>query len=249
MAEIYLCDDEPIWIEQMEQAVSDFMVSSDWALSIVCRATEPNELLDCLSQHNTSGGIYFLDIDLKSEINGIALGAKIRELDPDAVLIFVTTHDELVMDTFRLKLQATDYILKDSGSLRSQISETLRIVESRHDHSARRLSAPRIRLDVGGSYHFIIKDDIYFVESQTNQHKLLVHLRSEVFTLSMPLKDVAEQLGDDFIFSRRGCLINPLHVDTLDRKTREIVFDNRERCRCSYRALRLVAEKAYSGIH
>ena len=59
MAEIYLCDDEPVWIEQMKQAVSDFMVSSDWALSIVCRATEPNELLDCLSQHNTSGGIYF----------------------------------------------------------------------------------------------------------------------------------------------------------------------------------------------
>ena len=245
MTEIYLCDDEPVWIAQMEQAVSDFMVGSDWALTIACSATEPGSLLDCLAQRNTSGGIYLLDIDLKSEMNGVELGARIRELDPDAVLIFVTTHDELVMDTFRLKLQATDYILKDSGSLRSQVCETFRIVESHHDRSASRLSSPRIRLTTGGSCHYILKDDIYFVESQTNQHKLLVHLRSEVFTLSTPLKDMAKRLGDDFVFCKRGCLVNPLHVEAIHRKSREIVFDNGERCLCSYRTLRFVTEKVF----
>ncbi len=245
MAEIYLCDDEPAWIGLMEQAVSDYIVGSDWALSIVCRAVKPQELLDCLSWRETSGGIYFLDIGLKSGINGIEPGARIRESDPDAVLIFVTTHDELVMDTFRLKLQTTDYILKDRGSLRSQIGETLRIVESRRDHSAKRLSAPpHIRLDAGGSCHFVIKDDIYFVESEKNQHKLLVHLRSEAFTLSMPLKEIAELLGDGFLLYRRGCLFNPLHIDTIDRSAREIIFDNNERCRSSHGAWRLVAERA-----
>ena len=112
MTEIYLCDDEYIWIEQMEQAVLDFMISSDWALTVTCKTSAPRELLEQLLQHKTSGGIYFLDINLKSEMNGITLGAEIRKLDPEAVLIFVTSHDELVMDTFRLKLQATDYILK-----------------------------------------------------------------------------------------------------------------------------------------
>lgn len=243
MAEIYLCDDEPAWIEQMEQAVSNFIVDSDWTLEVVCRATLPGDLLDCLAQNETLGGIYFLDIDLKSEINGIELGAKIRESDPEAVLIFVTTHDELVMDTFRLKLQATDYIIKDSGSLRSQIGEALRAVESRYDRSARRLSSPRIRLDAGGSCHFILKDDIYFVESEKNMHKLFVHLRSEMFTVSITLKDMAKLLGDDFIFCRRGCLVNPLHIIEMNRDTMEIVFDNREKCRCSHRTWRLVAEK------
>lgn len=105
---------------------------------------------------------------------------------------------------------------------------------------------PRVRLDTGGSCHYIIKNDIYFVESQTNRHKLLVHMRSEVFTLTMSLKDVAEQLGEDFIFCGRGCLINPLHVDAIHRKSREIVFDNKERCSCSYRTLRLVMERVFS---
>ena len=103
MTEIYLCDNELIWLEQMEQAISDFIISSDWALAIACRASAPQELLNQLMQHRTSGGIYFLDINLRSEMNGITLGAEIRKLDPEAVLVFVTSHDELVMDTFRLK--------------------------------------------------------------------------------------------------------------------------------------------------
>lgn len=243
MADVHLCDDEPVWIERMEQAVSDFIVSSDWELKVVCRTTLPHELLDCLSRNDTLGGIYFLDIDLKSEINGLELGARIRESDPEAVLIFVTTHDELVMDTFRLKLQAMDYIIKDSDNLRSQIAETLRTVESRYHHSAGRLISPRIRLDTGSSCRFVIKDDIYFVESKKNMHKLFVHLRSEVFTISMSLKDIAEQLGDGFILCRRGCLVNPLHVDRMNRNTREIVLDNEKRCRCSYREWSVLTER------
>lgn len=166
MTEIYLCDDEPFWIEQMEQAVSDFMMNSDWALTVTCRASAPEDLLEQLSRHGTSGGIYFLDIHLGTEMNGIKLGAEIRKLDAEAVLVFVTTHEELAIDTFRLKLQATDYILKDSGDLRAQIGETLRVVESRNGRFAERLSAPRVRLEAGGFIHFIIKDDIYYIESK-----------------------------------------------------------------------------------
>lgn len=243
MTQIYICDDEPVWIEQMEQAVTAFMISSDWAVKILCKTTQPAGLLDCLLRNQTLGGIYFLDIDLKKEINGLVLGAKIRNLDPEAVLIFVTTHDELVMDTFRLKLQAADYLLKDNGSLSSQICDTLRALELRYANSAQRLSSPRIQLLTGNSFRFIVKEDIYFVESQKNMHKLFVHMRSEVFTAAMPLKDMAEQLGEEFIFCRRGCLINPHHVVKIEPTSRQIEFDNQERCSCSYRAWKAVAER------
>lgn len=243
MTEIYLCDDESAWIEQMERAVLDFVVSSNWELSVVCRATLPEQLSDCLSQKGTLGGIYFLDINLKSEINGIELGSRIRQLDPEAVLIFVTTHDEMVMDTFRLKLQATDYILKDNGNVRSQISETLRAIESRYNHSSKKLSSPRIRLYANGSNYFIYKNDIYFIETQKNQHKLFVHTRSEVFTIAVPLKEIEQQLGEDFIVCKRGCLVNPVHVTEMNPASRELIFDNKERCRCSFRAWHLVLER------
>lgn len=235
MAEIYICDDEPAWIERMEQAVASFMMGSDWGLKTACRTTLPGELLDILYRNGTLGGIYLLDIDLKSEMDGLELAAKIRDSDPEAVLIFVTTHDELVMDTFRYKLQAMDYILKDRGDLRSQIYDTLRTVESRYNHSAEKLAASRIRLETDGSYRFIVKKDVYFVESQKNRHKLTIHLRSEVLTTSLSLSNMTELLGNGFLLCRRGCLVNPLHITGANQSTREIVFDNGEKCRCSYR--------------
>lgn len=249
MTEIYLCDDEAAWVEKMEQAVLDFTVKSNWELSIVCKAPTPGDLLDCLSRKETLGGIYFLDIGFKSEMSGIDLGAKIRELDPEAVLIFVTTHDEMVMDTFRLKLQATDYILKDKGNIRSQIFEALRAVEARYDYSAKKLSSPRVRFYTNGSYHFIFKNDIYFVESQKNQHKLFVHMKSEVFMVASSLKEIEQQLGGDFIMCRRGCLVNPVHVVEANQTTKELVLDNKERCRCSFRAWHLVLEKISTSFY
>lgn len=247
MAKIYICDDEQVWINQIEHAVSDFTVSSDWEMSILCKSTRPAGVLECLQRDKTLGGIYFLDVILKSEINGIELGAKIRELDSEAVLIFVTTHDELVMDTFRLKLQAADYILKDNGCLSSQINDTLHALELHYGNAARKLSAPRIQLYSGGSYHFIVKDDIYFVESMKNQHKLIVHMKSEIFTVTMPLKEMVKQLGDGFVMCRRGCLINPRHVREADPVARIIIFDNKESCVCSCRTWRAVSERLQMG--
>lgn len=243
MAKIYICDDEPLWIDQIERAVSEFMVGSDWDISILCKSTLPSGLLECLLQDQTLGGIYFLDVILKSEINGMELGIKIRELDPEAALIFVTTHDELVMDTFRLKLQAADYIIKDNGCLGSQIRDALRALELHYSNAAKRRRPNRIRLFTGSSYRFILREDIYFIESQKNRHKLSVHMKSEVFTVTMPLKDMAGLLGDGFVMCRRGCLINPWHVTAADPISRVIRFDNSESRICSLRAWRAVAEK------
>ena len=243
MADIYICDDDPVWIKQMEQAISDFMVSSDWELSIVCKASSPRLLLEKLVSSTTHGGIYFLDIEFKTDTNGIELAAQIREWDPDAILIFVTTHEEMVMDTFRLKLQATDYILKGGGNTRSQIFETLRIIEARRGHTSREAASVRIRINTGSSYRFIPKEDIYFIKSQKNHHKLFIHMRSEVFTAAVSLKEMRQQLGESFLLCERGCLVNPSHVIEADPSTKELILDNKERCFCSVRTWRSVLAK------
>ena len=153
------------------------------------------------------------------------------------------------MDTFRLKLQATDYIIKDKGNIRSQISEVLHAVETRYDLSSKRISSPRICFFTNGSYHFIFKNDIYFVESQKNQHKLFVHMKSEIFIIASSLKEIEQQLGGDFIMCRRGCLVNLAHVVKANQVTKELVFDNKEICRCSFRAWHLVLEKLSTSFH
>ena len=58
-------------------------------------------------------GIFFLDVDLNHEMNGIALASKIREYQPRCFIIFVTTHSEMSFMTFSYKVEAMDYVIKD----------------------------------------------------------------------------------------------------------------------------------------
>ena len=54
--------------------------------------------------------------DLGADINGINLGEEIRQLDPTGYIIFITTHAELSHLTFKYKVEALDYIIKDDFS-------------------------------------------------------------------------------------------------------------------------------------
>lgn len=51
MTQVYLCDDEPVWIEQMEQAFTSFMVSR------IGRSRSSAELHALLSFLNACGKI------------------------------------------------------------------------------------------------------------------------------------------------------------------------------------------------
>ena len=77
--------------------------------------------------------------------------------------------------------------------------------------------------------------------------KNLLHMKMEELQSGKPFVEVMADFlrwcGEDFIFCRRGCLINPMHVIAIDQKAREIVFDNKERCQCSHRAWRMMMEK------
>ena len=58
-------------------------------MEIILSTSNPYELLDTIENKDYTG-IYFLDIDLNSNINGIDLAKKIRCYDPRGFIIFVT---------------------------------------------------------------------------------------------------------------------------------------------------------------
>lgn len=238
---VYLCDDEPIWLGRMEQAVSDYLVGSDWDLSIALCASSPSALLAHLKEHTPMGGIYFLDMIYSTEVNGMELGQGIRRLDPYAALIYVTTHDEMMHETFRLKLQALDYILKDEDDLYSQIHQCLNHLEQAC--LSQSAASDRIVLQAGGSRHFLLKDEIYYISAVKGSHKIQIHTQNELHTFPVTLSSLEQQLSGAFLACSRGILVNPVHVAATDGRARELVLDNGEKCPCSTRMWRRVMEE------
>lgn len=233
MNEIYFCDDELSWLRRMEHAVSSFQIKRDWELSVVCRAQSPRELLSVLENRGTRFGIYFLDVEYKTEMNGMSLGAEIRRLDKDAFLIYVTAHEDMAFETFRMKLLALDFITKNSEDFRDRICQSLAYIEEKL--TCETTDAETLVLCIGSSYRFFPKNDIYFIESVKNSHHISLHTASGIHRYPATIRECRSKLQKGFFLCHKSCLVNLRHVQSTDRLTRTLLLDNGECCCCSVR--------------
>lgn len=86
---------------------------------------------EILTAENT--GLFFLDIDLKSDMNGLTLAQRIRQIQPRCFIVFITSHSEMSFLTFQYKAEALDFIVKDTTEhIKSKIHECLVDVNSKY---------------------------------------------------------------------------------------------------------------------
>jgi len=84
--------------------------------------SNPLEALDYLKDNRAD--IAFLDIDMP-EMNGIALAVKIKELNPDTAIVFLTGYSQYAIEAF--KIHANGYLLKpiEKEKLEDEINHAL----------------------------------------------------------------------------------------------------------------------------
>ena len=234
MISVYLCDDEPIWLQHLGRAVNAYQMKSNWGLEVAYQSTSPLEMLDFVKAHPSEGGIYFLDIDFKSSVNGLELAQQIRKLDPKSSIIFITTHDEMVMETFRLKLSALDYIIKDTNPLNDRVYQVLRHIEQTYCNKEQK-DTNTITVRTAGSIQTLRKEDIYFIESIKQTHQVCIHMQNSLYQFKSSLTTLKERLGDDFVLCHKAYLVNVRHIREMRQSTHQIILDNGESCYCSIR--------------
>lgn len=112
MLDIYLCEDSKEQLLNWKKTVENYIMMSTENCTLKCAASTPKELLT-IRKESSLTGLYFLDIDLQSSINGLELAQEIRKIDSRGYIVFITTHSEMNLLTFRYKIEAMDFILKD----------------------------------------------------------------------------------------------------------------------------------------
>ena len=113
MLPIYICEDNPEQLEQIKKYVLDTIMIEELDMKLVLATSDPYEVLDQVAL-TANTGIYFLDVDLSRDINGIELADKIRKQDTRGYIVFITTHAEMSYLTFTYKIEALDYLIKDN---------------------------------------------------------------------------------------------------------------------------------------
>ncbi|MGM9902583.1 hypothetical protein A5844_000109 [Enterococcus sp. 10A9_DIV0425] len=236
MLKVFVCDDEAVHRNRITKIIKNYLLMMDYDIEFQFATENPQDILAYISVNKTEG-VYFLDIDLKAEMNGVELGKKIREYDPTAKIIFVTTYTDFVYLTFLYKVEALDYIIKDNeDQLRSKIIACIDIAIERYLNTA--LSTrEQIWLKSGPIDVKLYVDEILFFSSSPIPHKLIVHLDNRMIEFSGKIKEV-EKLSHLFCRCHQSFVVNLANVSEINKKERVVIMRNGAQCLVSTRYLK-----------
>lgn len=235
MLDVYVCEDEGRQLKQLERYIKNTILIEELDMEVACSSTDPTEILDVASksEHN---GVYFLDIDLHTEMNGMVLAQELRKIQPRCFIIFITSHSEMSYMTFQYKVEALDFIVKDTcENVQKRIHECLLNVNEKYlAMGSKRKKTLVVRQ---GERRIPVEyDEILFLETTENIHRIALHAKKRLIEFSGQLKDVEAQLDERFYRCHRSCIVNIDNVTEVDFQKLTMRMVNGERCLISARA-------------
>lgn len=234
MIPIYLCEDDKYQLQIWNEVIQNAILISEWDMTVKALATTPLDLLNQINKQKPENAVYFLDIDLKSQMNGIDLAVEIRKYDPRAFIIFITTHDEMAMHTLRYKVEPLGFIAKESPDFKQQIVECLQSVYSKYQVPNNPVNDV-LSFQMGRRVFIVPFDDIYYLEPSTQSHKIRLHKEHEILEFSSSLIDISRKLDTRFVQCHKAYIVNSDHVSRIDKKSYTVYLDNNTTCSCSVR--------------
>lgn len=216
MIKIAVCDDNIPFAKYLTDKLRDICalkLPEQYQCQVAREMSSAQEVFDCLHQ----GGIdiLFLDIDMPRE-NGFQLAQKVNALQPEIMILFVSSHDDLVFDSFEYHL----FRFLRKSRLAQELEPALLKAVAQLTADTRSLI---LKTTEYGAVEVKVKD-ILFIQSRNNYYAVCggnfeYKCRGTMFQ--------AEALVRDFSFFRinSGCLVNPDGVLRFESPNRLILKD------------------------
>ena len=240
MLKVFICEDNPLHLAGLEKLIRDYIAENEFSISIATCANHPDKILHELNKNYNQTGLYFLDIDFDSKLNGFDLAVKIRQLDPRAFIVIVTSDSELQMLTFKHIVEAMDYIVKGSKGFEERIKACIKCAYERYmfitatthieiklaTEIKRKTAEGTISLSKGSIVKLLNTDILYVKSFYDNSRKLTIYTLSGEYITRLSLKDMEIRLGNNFARCEVSCLVNIAKANTLDRKNMKLHIDD-----------------------
>ena len=237
MLDIFVCEDNAAQRQTIVQTIQNTILIEELDMQLVLNTGDPYVLLEKVKASQGTG-IYFLDIDLNSDMNGMKLAQQIRLFDPRGFIIFITAHSELSYMTFQYRVEAMDFVLKDNpAEVKVKIKECLLNAMERYTLQTNKTHKV-YTIETGGRKISVDYNDIFFFETSGNIHKVILHAKNRQIEFSGTIKELAATLGDGFVRCHRSFLVNKRNIKEIDAKNRIIYFINGESCLMSTRMMK-----------
>jgi len=243
MLDIIICEDNAMQRKKLEGIIKDELINLKLGLNIVLSTESPMDVVKHLKNNLDKDFIYFLDVDLGNELNGVELAKEIRSYDSKGYIVFITSHAELALLPYKYKVQAFDFILKfDEMVLTSSISGCLSeaFKDYQNINSREKKSIP---IDLGNRIQNFEFEEILFFETTCIDHKLRLHTIKGQFEFYGRMKDLEIKLPSYFYKSHRSYIVNTTKVKSFEKEKKIIYMVNGEQCYVSILYLKGLIKK------
>ena len=196
---IAVCDDDKRDIARIKKLVKAYDADNNIVLSI-SEYESGSELLKAIS-NGENVDIIFLDINM-DDMDGLSVAKRIREIDDDVPIIFVTAFMNYALDGYKVK--ASRFLIKDDldKTFDECMDDICKDIRKKSKTIAFNCVEGEMRLKAS---------DIILIE--TSGHKNLIKLKNETYQIYEKLDGLEEMLkGYGFLRSHISFLVNMAHI-------------------------------------
>lgn len=207
MFNISICDDNKHDIEKIKASLNSFSKKNH--IEFTVREFSNPKMLLYEVEDGKIPDIFILDVEMP-ELNGFELADKIREHTETAIIIFLTSHNELASKGYKAK--ALRYVIK--FNLENDIHEALESAISEISHDDKTVILHRYN-----DYWKLPYKDIIYVSRISRQLVITTRLLGEI-TDNRGIKEFYAILNDNrFLFIDRSCFVNIDYISQINGYT------------------------------
>lgn len=221
MLSIAILDDNIRLLEDYEQLLPALFKKNNIKGQIVIATTDYREFIrEVLEQ---SVNVCIIDINLRSEVNGMFIAKCLRKEKVKAEIIFCTGMLEYIREAF--DVNAYHFIVKPvARKLEKCLIKLNKEVEERES------SKGIIEIKSSSRVFYVPLDSISHI--CRDKTKSIIYVKNRIIEVYDSLESLISQLNDKrFIRCHRAIIINKDYLDYIDRKGKDIVLTNGFRCK------------------
>lgn len=223
MLEIVVCEDNQEYRNLITESISLITAENKINATIVLECDSPAIVEKYLEGH--APNVFFLDIDLNAELNGIDLAAIIHKKIPDSYIVFISQYTNLVFKSF--KVRPFDFLPKP---VTREVMENV-LLEINNDYLKKfAVEKPDfLQIKIGGKIYQLPKHEIVFLEKYGN--KCIVHTLNKTVYCYQSLETICEKLDNtDFIRCHKSFIVNKSFIEQVNLTDMEIILKDGQKC-------------------
>lgn len=228
---IAICDDDSNVTNRLKNDIYSLFKSlkSDVDISVFANGMD---LIETIKNEEVHYDVLLLDVDMPN-ISGLEVAKILRESNEDLIIIFISSHDNYVFDSF--EYNPFRYIRKNR--IKEELNIALKSAYALYKKREKRYIV--IKSD-DGDYRVEQSEICYF---EIVKRKLFIHLsNNKVLGMWKPIKDFINEIdASDFVKIHSGCAVNMKYIK--EYTNYDVTLDNGEKLITSRSGIKILKDE------